>query len=200
MDLNYEIRERAPTQLRLDSDGQRQILTFPLTPPWMVLVSIGASLAIVVAQVMFFALLFWISRHLPMHYEGWLIAIALPIIGFHVFNDWRNLRSYRRYGHLPRAVWVDPVSQILGHRMERTNRQTEWPLAAISHVGIKTIRNLTRRPICSSVKIRLRGRIFPLFIQCRIRDQATLDSFLETLVPLLPAEKIHWVGNKTKEL
>lgn len=192
VELNYEIRERAPQRLVFESDGDRRTLTFPLSPSWLVYVSVGSIFAIVAAKVVLVAFFLWTLWHFPMRLPipwgmlgAYLVsASTLGVIG------WSTLRSHRRYGHVPRAVWIDPIRKIIGHRGERAARAREWPLADVRQVRVTTIRHLTGRRAAEVVRIRLRRRILPLVITFRLKDQAVLRSLIDFLTPLIPAATI----------
>ena len=111
LQIDYQTRERAPKELTLESDGTCQTLTFPLTPSWVFLLVICMFFLNAGLQIMGFLYFIRISRQLlPTFRLGWI-----PLFGYFLsatiwgLAGWHMLRSFRRYRHLPRKLWVDPI-------------------------------------------------------------------------------------------
>jgi hypothetical protein len=116
------------------------------------------------------------------------IGVITPVIW--AVGGWWTIRSYRRYGHLGRRVWVDQARCVIGHRARQDERSKEWPLADVRVVRVTTMRNFAGRIIGEMARIRLRGRITPLVVSCRRRDETAFREFVDFLTSLVPAARI----------
>jgi hypothetical protein len=111
-------------------------------------------------------------------YVGW--GMLLWIYSF------RALRSYRRFGHLPRRLYLDSTAHQLGERREGKVRWRQWPLTAIKYARLSTIHNLLRRPAGGVLQIRLRKWPFFLAVRCGVKDLPSLRGFAMELAGRLP--------------
>ena len=201
MDLTYETRDRAPKQLQLDSEDQRITLTFPLTPSWQVFMSVGCLFGLTAMQFAVSAYEIWMFRQLPPYWRSAILpAFFWQFFGWPICSSilgiagWRMLRSYRRYGHLPRTLWIDAANQTLSYRPERKGRTRQWPLSAVQKIRVTKIKHLTGKIVGEFLAISLRGRILPLTFRCPVKDQAVFHSFLTAFTSLAPGAKIQWPG------
>jgi hypothetical protein len=187
--IDYQTRERAPQEVTFDSEGALQTLTFPLTPSWVSVLAI--CMLFMNAGLQIAALVFYIriSRQFPPAFRPSLSPLAGCLASASIWGllGWRMLRSYRRYGHLPRQLWLDQSGQTLGHRPEGTKRQREWPLTSVRRVAVRPVRGLTGKFAAQCVQIRVRGKLFALTVICRSRNQAALDAFMAAFLPVVPA-------------
>jgi hypothetical protein len=188
MELNYEIRERAPKEVRFESEGGRHTLTFPLSPAWLIFVSAGSVFAPMVMHLALLGQAFFMLRPTlavhPMFFFPLFVFLVLSL-GWGV-TGWWILHSYRRSGHIPRCVWVDEGRRVLGYRAERTNRSQEWKLSSIRKLRVKKIKALWGIGAGCLVSIRLNGRLSPLGFRYRQSEYETLHSFVSRLIELVP--------------
>jgi hypothetical protein len=191
--LDYEIHQRPPGQILLENDPPRYTLTFPQTPRWLVIVSIVSQFSLGTFMLVGFGWMAWMiwSFHRSYGIPAPAVSpvVALDIIGAFVpiACGWFMLRSYRRYGHLPRGLSLDIAKHTLSHRPERNPRWREWPVSAIASVRLSPIRNLLGRPAGAALSIRFRHRWLPLAARCPQRNVQQLQAFAVELFQHLPA-------------
>jgi len=190
--IDYQTRERAPQELTFESEGALQTLTFPLTPSWVSVLAI--CMLFMNAGLHIAALVFYIriSRQFPPAFRPSLSPLAGCLASASIWGllGWRMLRSYRRYGHLPRQLWLAQSGRTLGHRREGTERQREWPLTSVRRVAVRPVRGVTGKVAAHCVQIRVRRKLFALTVICRSRNRAALDGFLAALIPLVPTSSV----------
>ena len=192
MQIDYEIHERSPNQILLENDPPRYTLTFPQTPRWLVIVSIVSQFSLGTFMLVGLAWMAWMAWSFHRSY-GIPFPAASPMFVFDVIGafvpiacGWFMLRSYRRYGHLPRGLSLDIARHTISHRPERNPRWREWPLSAIVSVRLSPIRNLLGRPAGAALSIRLRRRPLPIGARCRQRDIEQFKAFATELSHQLP--------------
>jgi hypothetical protein len=191
--LDYEIQERSPGRIVLEDEPPRHTLTFPQTPRWLVIVGIVSALGLGTFQL---AGLGWLTWMLWSFNRTWgmsalvilrpmmLMGIVGPFIP--IACGWFALRSFRRYGHLPRKLSLDVAKCRLSHRPERNPCWREWPLSAIASVRLSPIHNLLGHPAGAALSIRLRRRLLPIGARCRQRDVEQFRAFAAELSQQLP--------------
>jgi hypothetical protein len=190
--LDYEIHERPPGQILLESDPPRYTLTFPQTPRWLVIVAIVSQFSLGIFVLVGLGLIAWMiwsfHRSFGIPAPAMSPVFVLDVIGAFVpiACGWFMLRSYRRYGHLPRGLSLDIAKHTLSHRPERNPRWREWPLSAIASVRLSPIRNLRGRPAGAALSIRLCRRLLPIGARCRQRDMEQFRAFATQLSHQLP--------------
>ena len=192
MQIDYEIHERSPNQILLENDPPRYTLTFPQTPRWLVIVSIVSQFSLGTFMLVGFGWMAWMvwsfHRSFGIPAPAPSPIFVLDIIGAFVpiGCGWFMLRSYRRYGNLPRGLSLDTAKHTLSHRPERNPRWREWPLSTIASVRLAPIRNLRGRPAGATLGIPLRRRLLPIGARCHQRDIEQFRAFATQLSHQLP--------------
>jgi hypothetical protein len=192
--LDYQVHERAPGQIVFEGDSQRHTLTFPLTPRWMIILSIVAPFSFGTLQFAAAAQMAWFqwsfSRSLGMPIFSLWPAIFLQLVGgmFWMAFAWFPLRSYRRYGHLPRQLSLDAGKGTLNHRGERSARRREWLVSELRSARLSPMRNPLGRPAGGKLSICLRRWPFWINVRCRESDLPQVRAFAQQLFRQLPPD------------
>ena len=203
MKLDYEIQEWAPGRILLENDPPRYTLTFPQTPRWAVIVGIVSALGLGTFQLVGVGWLTWMLWSFNRTWGMPALVILKPMMVIGIVGPfipiacgWFALRSYRRYGHLPRKLSFDAAKCMLSHRPERNPRWREWSLSAIASVRLSPIRNLLGHPAGAALSIRLRRRLLPIGARCRQRDIEQFRAFVRELSEELPGRVTIRLGTR----
>jgi hypothetical protein len=92
-----------------------------------------------------------------------------------------QLRSFYRYGHIPRVIRVDRTREALSTHREGSNRWRDWPLAAVREVQLKPLKSVIPGQKANELVIRVQGRWIPLRYRIRNQDVPVAERFVTWL-------------------
>jgi hypothetical protein len=141
--LELEYESSPPAGAHVEIASGRCVVTFPLTPAWIIVWAIGVSYALMGMQMIAAAMLDSIFR--AFRSPGHMIragAVWAALAALHGVQATVMWRQFRAHGHLRRTVIIDAVARTLTVRAERKPAWREWPLPAVRDVTSRPVRRL----------------------------------------------------------
>jgi hypothetical protein len=188
VELAYRMEEVAPTETRLEEDGEGGCaLTFKLMPRWLTVLPVITAFAAAGMYLLTSAYViwtFWTSPFLRtvIGVGTWKPFAAFLIPGlFWVGMAVLILRSYRLHGRVARSLVVHVGNGTLSSRGEASPRWRSWRLEAVESVRVAGVKSVLPVKAGAEVVVSMRGKMFPLRVRFASRDVAVAERFAETL-------------------
>jgi len=191
MELEYETHERPPDQIVFLVDEQRYLLAFPLNPRWVRLTGIIGPFAWGAAQIAVGVYFGWMLQSMNVLLRAPRFALAPMLIFFAggiilMLYSGLLFRSYRRFGHLSRRLYIDESASALGERREGKERWREWRQSAIKTARVSRLRNVLGRQVGGVLSIRLRCWPYWIAARCRQKELPQFQRFADELARQIP--------------
>jgi hypothetical protein len=178
--VKLEYESTTGDRVDIDVGDGRCVVTFPLTPAWVVVVSIASMYGFMVATLVATITIISLIRPLglPFGRAVWL-GLCLYVLGALTFGVMATSmwRTHRRFGNLRPSVMIGQPTGLLRWRPERRGGWRERPLSAIRDVRVRPIRAFVGGPAGAMVIIRFRPWRLPMWFslrQTRRRDGGTV--------------------------
>jgi hypothetical protein len=180
VELGYESPQRAPEAISFEDDERFCALTFPLSPRWQAL--FGVVMSLILASTFLVGFAYGVQQFVLTGMPRFVIWVLAPFLGYGVLSAataYFSLRSYLRFGQVPRSVSVDRIGKSLSIRAERAKWSHAWPLRSVRDVRLKPLKGVIGWGPTMELTLHIRGRLLPLQWRLREKDAPAVERFIE---------------------